>query len=244
MNGYCRLLEWDSEFFGFRIARIEANRIKSAQLPEILEWCKSERVDCIYFLADIGCSETVEAAESVGFALKDIRISYELCNPKRPPLPNVNALGYVRRFKSEDMLVLERIAGEIHADTRFFFDTRFPRKLASRLYQVWLAKSCSDPKGTVLVLEWEGAVAGYVSCEVDVQGNGQIGLLGVDAPARGYGFGRMLLDAALGWFADRDVQKLTVVTQGRNIAAQRLYQRAGFLIQSTAAWHHKWFTHP
>ena len=33
---------------------------------------------------------------------------------------------------------------------------------------------------------------------------------------------------------------IDVVTQGRNYSAQRLYQRCGFITQSTELWYHKW----
>jgi ribosomal protein S18 acetylase RimI-like enzyme len=33
---------------------------------------------------------------------------------------------------------------------------------------------------------------------------------------------------------------VSVVTQGRNVAAQRLYQRAGFVTASTQLWYHRW----
>jgi len=32
-----------------------------------------------------------------------------------------------------------------------------------------------------------------------------------------------------------------VVTQGRNLAAQRLYQRNGFVTASLQLWYHRWF---
>ena len=34
---------------------------------------------------------------------------------------------------------------------------------------------------------------------------------------------------------------MKVVTQGRNIAGQRLYQRCGFLTRSVELWYHKWY---
>jgi ribosomal protein S18 acetylase RimI-like enzyme len=49
---------------------------------------------------------------------------------------------------------------------------------------------------------------------------------------------------ALDWFAQQQVDTVTVVTQGRNIAAQALYQRRGFITQSQQLWYHKWFRRP
>jgi hypothetical protein len=34
---------------------------------------------------------------------------------------------------------------------------------------------------------------------------------------------------------------MTVVTQGRNRGAQRLYQQCGFLSRDLQLWHHKWY---
>ena len=38
-----------------------------------------------------------------------------------------------------------------------------------------------------------------------------------------------------------DVKQVHVVTQGRNYSAQRLYQRAGFIIDNIETYYHKWF---
>jgi ribosomal protein S18 acetylase RimI-like enzyme len=56
------------------------------------------------------------------------------------------------------------------------------------------------------------------------------------------GVGRKLVVASLGWFDAHGADRVTVVTQGRNIAAQRLYQRCGFLTRSTGLWYHRWFS--
>ena len=69
---------------------------------------------------------------------------------------------------------------------------------------------------------------------------GQIGLVGVSAEARGRGVGHALVNHALDWFTRNDVEAVAVVTQGGNVAAQRLYQRCGFLTESVQLWYHKW----
>jgi hypothetical protein len=37
-------------------------------------------------------------------------------------------------------------------------------------------------------------------------------------------------------------QDVAVVTQGRNGAAQRLYQRCGFVTHALDLWYHKWYS--
>jgi ribosomal protein S18 acetylase RimI-like enzyme len=94
----------------------------------------------------------------------------------------------------------------------------------------------------VLVARDEGRAVGFVTCDVDAATNwGSIGLLGVDESARGRGVGRALTQGALAWFAQRALPGVTVITQGRNVVAQRLYQRCGFVTRSVRLYYHKWY---
>jgi RimJ/RimL family protein N-acetyltransferase len=47
---------------------------------------------------------------------------------------------------------------------------------------------------------------------------------------------------ALRWFAGRGTAEVTVVTQARNLAAQQVYQKAGFQTWAVQLWYHRWFT--
>ena len=94
--------------------------------------------------------------------------------------------------------------------------------------------------GAVLVAKGERHAAGYVSCHVDGAA-GEIGLFAVSEEARGRRLGRDLMDAACVWFAGHGVTRVTVVTQGTNVRAQRTYQRRGFLIGKVELWYHRWF---
>jgi dTDP-4-amino-4,6-dideoxy-D-galactose acyltransferase len=51
----------------------------------------------------------------------------------------------------------------------------------------------------------------------------------------------LLVDQALAWFAQQKVTRVQVVTQGRNILAQRMYQRSGFVTHTVKLWYHRWF---
>ena len=236
----CRILDWDSAFFGRHIARLDPLRVDAAAVEEALGWCRQRDVDCLYFLADSNDPETITAVERAGFNSVDIRMTYERALTgarfERPPR--------VREARDGDIAALEAIAAECHTDTRFFFDERFPRATASELYRTWIRQSCQQRDGQVLVLEDDAtgtAPAGYIACEHRAGQPGQIGLVGLAAGARGRGGGSALVQGALAWFADRGVAQVLVVTQGRNVGAQRLYQKAGFLTRKVELWYHRWF---
>src|SRR5260370_830569 len=44
----CHVLGWDSEFFGFRIARVRKPSLTAQSLREVMEWCGREKIRCLY----------------------------------------------------------------------------------------------------------------------------------------------------------------------------------------------------
>jgi ribosomal protein S18 acetylase RimI-like enzyme len=70
---------------------------------------------------------------------------------------------------------------------------------------------------------------------------GSIGLFAVAQEFRRKSLGRQLVAAALEYFRHNGLAQATVVTQGRNLASQRIYQRCGFLAESVQLWYHCWF---
>jgi GNAT superfamily N-acetyltransferase len=65
-------------------------------------------------------------------------------------------------------------------------------------------------------------------------------LMAVAEKAHGQGFGHDLVKASLWWFANQGATRVRVATQGRNIAAQRLYQACGFRTCAVHLWYHWW----
>jgi ribosomal protein S18 acetylase RimI-like enzyme len=126
--------------------------------------------------------------------------------------------------------------------SRFYFDENFPEEACDAMYQIWVKKSCQGYADTVIVAEKDGKAVGFITCSLENEEAGSIGLVGVDENSRGMGVGRALINAALQWFANRSVKSIHVVTQGRNIPALHLYQSHGFMIKSVQIWYHKWFS--
>jgi ribosomal protein S18 acetylase RimI-like enzyme len=239
----CEYLEWDSRFFGLRIARFRGRRLDVDALARAQAYCREERIDCLYFLADSGSPETHRLAQAAGFQFVDVRVTLErpLAGYAIRPAPAV------REHRPSDRERLREIARVSHHDSRFYADPRFARPLCDGLYATWIDRSCDGWADCVLVAEAEGVPAGYLSCHLQSAAGsigqslaGSIGLVAVDGAYRGRGLGGQLVHAACAFFQARGMERATVVTQGRNIASQRLYQRCGFFTSEMQFWYHYW----
>jgi len=220
-----QMLEWDSNFWGVRIARVDT--------PDVDDWARANGVACAYLLVPSQDPFAAQRAEEHGFRCVDVRVELD-AQTNRSGQP-------VREHTPDDLERLAAIARHNHADTRFYADPNFPREGCDRLYDTWIRNSCAGWADAVLVAENDGAPAGYVSVH-DRRGVGSIGLIGVDPETRGRGVGESLVRGALDWCARNGLERCTVVTQGRNIGGQRVFQRCGFRTSSVALWFHKWWT--
>jgi dTDP-4-amino-4,6-dideoxy-D-galactose acyltransferase len=240
-NAFCQYLDWDSEFFSVRIGRITVNRLTEVILEQVLMWCKFNSIDCLYFLANTDDVRTVRLVEEHDFRCVDIRITLERQIDDFPEAEEGIAQSVVHLCTPMDVQALRAIARVSHHDSRFYHDSIFPISRCDALYETWIEKSCSGYADAVMVAEMDGEPVGYLSCHLLGQSKGQIGLFGIKADLQERGLGRRLIDESLRWFRMQDRKEVTVVTQGRNINAQRLYQKCGFLTRSVQLWYHRWF---
>lgn len=230
-------LEWDSRFFGHRISRIHGQTLTEDRELLIRRQAQAEGVECLYLLASASDATTVAVAEAAGYRLTDIRVAYERLLPSDEvvsPTPRT-----VRLSRPDDRAALSAIAASSHREARFYFDPRFSRSRCDDFYRTWIERSLDGWADAVFVVESDGMPAGYVSCH-RVEGAVNIGLLAVDEHARGDGLGRALVAAVLAHARSVGASVATVVTQGRNVASQRLYQQAGFVVRSVHLWFHYW----
>jgi GNAT superfamily N-acetyltransferase len=226
------ILPWDSEFWGVRIARVHGDTMTPELAAEVAAWAAANDVACLYFLAGEDAS-TAHAAEDAGFRLMDVRVGLA----RRTAAAARDER--IRAFRPDDLPALRAIARTSHAATRFYSDPRFPRERCDDLYDAWIVRSAEGWAEEVLVAENGGRPAGYLSLHADAE-RASIGLFAVAEEARGNGLGAALVDAAIGWGAERGLGEIAVVTQGRSAAALRVYERNGFAVESLGFWFHRW----
>ena len=109
----CERLDWDSRFFGVSIARAVPSRVDLLTRDAILDWCRAEGVDCLYFLADED-ADTMRLLEDAAFSRVDDRVTLEL--QAIPPTSSPRA--DTRAACQSDIAALRNIAAVSHNDTR------------------------------------------------------------------------------------------------------------------------------
>jgi ribosomal protein S18 acetylase RimI-like enzyme len=231
------LLPWDTEFFGFRIGRVNAARLDADSLRAVLDWSAREKVRCLYLSADPGCPVTLALAHAGGFQFVDMRVDFRA----ELAAGTAAAVAGFRAATAQDIPALTDLARVAHTDTRFFKDSRFPAARVADLYAEWIRRDFRE-NHVFAVDGANGTPAGYVTCAVDAAGRtGRIGLIAVAADEQGRGLGRILVEGALHWFRGRGCRDVMVATQASNLVAQRLYQARGFRTAETKATYHRWF---
>jgi dTDP-4-amino-4,6-dideoxy-D-galactose acyltransferase len=244
-NETCQLLQWDTDFFGFRIAKVISGRLNEDLIKPVNNWCRQNRIDCLYLLIESDDIQSIRSAEDQDYRLVEVRINLErwlkTWNPiTRPHIEN-NVL--VRPIQPSDISTLLEIAKTAYIDSRFYFDKHFPEDKWQAYYATWVKKSCEGGAPIALTAIKNNEIVGYITGQIDKETptKGQYELTGVRESARKAGVGQELFCSGIDEFVRRGVEYLWVSTQGRNVTTQRMIQRHGFLTRSCQLYYHKWF---
>lgn len=246
-NDPCVFLQWDTDFFGHRIARAHGHTLDKEGVRSILAWCRQHNIECLYFLANSDQPETIRLAEDNRFRLVEVRMNMgRSIKAWDPESRQKNQDVSIRHARPEDLPVLEKIGALSYVNSRFFFDDRFSEEKWQAYYATWVRNSCSGSADLAYVAELDGNVVGYITGNIDQQDPtvGIYELTGVAPEARRAGVGQELFRSGIDWYVEAGVERIWFATQGRNIPTQRMVQRDGFYTLSCQLYYHKWFDDP
>jgi ribosomal protein S18 acetylase RimI-like enzyme len=143
----------------------------------------------------------------------------------------------IRPAASTDVPVIGRLGALLVREHHDFDPRRFiaATSWTEEAYGSYLGKHLDDPNIVILVAERGGEVLGYTYA--GIEGTDYMSLRGpagalydivVDPRHRQQGIGRTLLDATLDALKARGAPRVVLSTAEKNVAAQRLFDRAGF----------------
>jgi len=237
-----KLLPWDSDFFGFPVAFLSCLKLNSAIVKFVFNFCKRHSVSLLEYLCDCHDRESVLLAERTGFNFADIRLTFERFIDPRIQVPDLPPGFTFTLGEERDVGRLMEIADGLYLSSRYYFDLNFPRDKVQQFYQDWVRKAVFGTfDDQAFVLRRDGDPVGFCTVKYEPAACARIRLVGVDPRHKGWRLGPLLVAHTLRALAGEGVRYVQVVSQGRNYAAQRLYQRTGFVTKETELWYHRWF---
>lgn len=226
-------LKWDSDFFRLPIGRVRSGA-SASDIADAVREADKGKLRCVYLCVAAADDRLLAEAQRLGFLVRDIRVTLEGPLPSVAPESNRVEPAGPSAFDG-----LAAIARERFQTTRFFADPRFDRDRCRELYAAWLRRGL-EPSADRITLIAENN-QGFVVCRFNrLAQRGEIELIGVTEDAEGQGIGDALICGAKARFARERLVFISAVTQGRNVAAQRFYERHGLRTQEVALWLHRW----
>jgi ribosomal protein S18 acetylase RimI-like enzyme len=242
VNDLIQILDWDSAFFGFRVAQISRDCISEGEMVDALAFCKDRHIRLLQFKCDAHDRDSVRLAEANGFHFADMRMILEQPLPQTSELSPFPAGVIFRLATDKDLPALINIAKNLYFHSRYYFDINFPRLKLPEFYSDWVRKAVTGQFDDLAwVLAEGGTPIAFCSARVGrVQAT--IGLVGLHPAFTGRGLGKAVVTRSLVRMAEIGCRSVSVTTQGRNYPAQRLYQRTGFMISKAQIYYHRWFS--
>ena len=225
-----RPLEWDSNFFGLKVGRVDISAsedsISLASQKQVLK----DQYDLIYVF---GSQELF--FEEADANLIDNKVVFALAE--------LSGFNYhesvidwpVENGLTDDVLLLALESGKY---SRFKLDGKLPVGSYERLYTRWIEQSVNHSIASdVFCYMIEGKPRGLVTIDLN-DGVGTIGLVAIHPDFQHQGIGTSILRHIIRFAHDKRCEKLYVATQLDNEPACHLYKKCGMVIDSiTKVWH-------
>jgi dTDP-4-amino-4,6-dideoxy-D-galactose acyltransferase len=233
-------LQWDSDCFGFNVARITSPDVGDARLTSILQELRANNYHMVYWDVPSEYRMVVSMAQKHGGILIDEKITYakQISNAIHATQSHSYVIAPYLLTEPEPTLI--SLALESGMYSRFKLDPYFPTESWEKLYTRWITRAVrKEIAWEVLVVKDAGDVLGVVTLG-ERKKRGAVGLLGVAPNSRGMGIGTILISAGERCFAEHGYADVQIVTQRANTAACRLYESCEYQVETIDNVFHFW----
>ena len=220
-----QILPWDSDFFGMPTYSWYPESVTEDSLRSQRELLKSEGAHLCDIMVDAADTQSLSAIQAMGLLEMDAKTVYINTNPEAHAKADKRVLRQVGQV-TEALTELGVAAG---AYSRFALDPKLPKDSFKKLYAIWIQNSIDRKLAfEVLITGTQHTPTGLIT--LGKKGDrGDIGLVSVQASARGQGVGSSLVRNSLSVFLRHGINEVQVVTQGANKEACGLYEKCGFV---------------
>lgn len=222
-------LEWDTAFFGYRVGQFLVKTGEKVDVQNLLN--EAENYKLVYVISDDKINSFFK-----GLKLVDTKTTFVKQELTKADGVDFNLVDYLPGQDEK----LQKLALQSGVYSRFRIDPNFVNKEFEKLYQKWLADSVNKiVADNVIIFNEHGECNGFITVKFQNE-FAQIGLIAVDEKSRGNGVGLALLNYVNNLAINNGLDKIKVVTQLENMAAMKLYEKAGYSIESKKYIYHLW----
>lgn len=232
-------LAWDSEYLGFGVARLAADALLPDELTRLVADARAAGLRLLYLVAAPADALSNASARAAGAWLADRKVTFAM---PVAPAEQFEAVGPAIQATTTWTPQIESLALQSGEYSRFRLDANFEPTVFTGLYQRWLQNSLTHQiarEVLVFDIEQTGHAQGLLTLGLK-NDRADIGLLAVDAQARGQRIGQQLVATARQRTAAWGLAELQVVTQLDNEPACGFYRRCGFREWQVEHIYHLW----
>lgn len=235
MSDDFQVLDWDSNFFGFKVASIKKNFLGGAEANKVFQRLLDEDVRLSYYFSDSPL-EAEKISEEFDVLLVDKKVPLiKTLNKKAVTHPRVSL--YDKNTAEEDLIKLAIRAGE---QSRFKVDPNIPEAKFEELFTVWMEKSVKKEMATdVLVYRDNSKIIGFITIQVK-DGDPYASLMAVQSEYEGKGISFALMSSVENILTSRGYSHVLSSTQANNRKALLIYNRHGLELQDPVYVYHIW----
>lgn len=233
-----KLLEWDTQHFGYPIGCIIAtNDTPEGSIAAMLT-TESALFRLIYLFLPEPKRLSVRICEKWNIVLADQKVIFHKKLTSSSYTKSTHEqIASVMDGSHQKLIDLAIASGEY---SRFRLDNHFSLEEFEGLYEIWIKKSLNGQIADNCYAYYDQQhPIGVVTIKKE-NDHASIGIIAVDSSWRGKGIGQKLLYAVEKYAYENGVQEITVATQKRNRGACHFYEQNGYLPKTTTNIYHFW----
>lgn len=228
-----RRLDWDSDFFGLRIGRVDLQSKEDVDNLTFMQDALSKEYDLLYVFDSLHVGFAVGGAKLV-----DEKVLYSKpCEHKKM---YDEVMMYQQDKPSSSLYHLAHVSGGY---SRFKLDEGFKPGSFEKMYDRWIENACPQ-EGTnkqIFVCCLDGVAKGMITLDYNMGGSAHIGLVAVDTDCQHSGIGSKIMSTVEEYlYRKGTINTLEVPTQKANINGCRWYEKNGFAVENVIDIYHWW----
>lgn len=237
-NPLYKILDWDSNAFGYNVANILIKSNNCNNLIDLKKKLKKEHIKLAYWFVNPLDDLLNKKAIEFGFKLVDEKQTFQrIISPDESFFYPNEVKEFHKKTISKNLF---QIAIQSSIYSRFRLDESFENNEYLTLYNLWIENSVNKTIATdVFVFIEDKKELGLLTLKISDE-IGTIGLFSVDEKSRGKSVGKKLMQTVFFKLFEQKIEKLNVVTQKANKIACNFYSSQGFNLIDTTNVYHLW----